>query len=151
MRQASWHTRRALLLCAAFLSGQLALVAQETYRPLAPGLEYRHEVRANGPLSIHSLRIDRTGNRWDLRTALGRGTIYGLEPLDGIVGTRTGSLPTRLTPVTFAISGVIFAFTAATYAEATARFPEAGGSASFLSQYSWSSPSSCGARNRKYR
>ena len=36
-----------------------------------------------------------------------------------------------LTPVTFAISGVIFALTAATYAEATARFPEAGGSASF--------------------
>ena len=35
-----------------------------------------------------------------------------------------------LTPVTFAISGLIFAFTAATYAEATARFPEAGGSAS---------------------
>src|SRR6476619_7929284 len=36
-----------------------------------------------------------------------------------------------LTPVTFAISGLIFSFTAATYAEATARFPEAGGSASF--------------------
>src|SRR4051794_1854157 len=36
-----------------------------------------------------------------------------------------------LTPLTFAISGLIFAFTAATYAEATARFPEAGGSASF--------------------
>src|SRR3954447_14406702 len=36
-----------------------------------------------------------------------------------------------LTPVTFAISGLIFACTAATYAEATARFPEAGGSASF--------------------
>src|SRR3954469_652922 len=39
-----------------------------------------------------------------------------------------------LTPVTFAISGLIFAFTAATYAEATARFPEAGGSASFARQ-----------------
>jgi APA family basic amino acid/polyamine antiporter len=36
-----------------------------------------------------------------------------------------------LTPVAFAISGVIFFFTAVTYAEATARFPEAGGSASF--------------------
>src|SRR5258705_463827 len=34
-------------------------------------------------------------------------------------------------PGKIAISGVIFAFTAATYAEATARFPEAGGSASF--------------------
>ena len=36
-----------------------------------------------------------------------------------------------LTPVTFLISGAIFAFTACTYAEATARYPEAGGSASF--------------------
>ncbi len=36
-----------------------------------------------------------------------------------------------LTPVAFAISGVIFFCTATTYAEATARFPEAGGSSSF--------------------
>jgi APA family basic amino acid/polyamine antiporter len=36
-----------------------------------------------------------------------------------------------LTPVAFAISGAIFFFTAVTYAEATARFPEAGGSSSF--------------------
>ncbi len=35
------------------------------------------------------------------------------------------------TPIAFFISGVIFFFTAVTYAEATARFPEAGGSASF--------------------
>jgi basic amino acid/polyamine antiporter, APA family len=36
-----------------------------------------------------------------------------------------------LTPVAFVISGIIFFFTAVTYAEATARFPEAGGSSSF--------------------
>jgi basic amino acid/polyamine antiporter, APA family len=36
-----------------------------------------------------------------------------------------------MTPVAFAISGAIFFFTAVTYAEATARFPEAGGSSSF--------------------
>ena len=36
-----------------------------------------------------------------------------------------------MTPVSFAISGAIFFFTAVTYAEATARFPEAGGSSSF--------------------
>jgi APA family basic amino acid/polyamine antiporter len=36
-----------------------------------------------------------------------------------------------LTPIAFFISGLIFFFTAVTYAEATARFPEAGGSASF--------------------
>lgn len=36
-----------------------------------------------------------------------------------------------LTPLVFIAAGVIFAATAATYAEGTARFPEAGGSASF--------------------
>ncbi len=36
-----------------------------------------------------------------------------------------------LTPIAFAVSGAIFFFTAVTYAEATARFPEAGGSSSF--------------------
>src|SRR6188474_1319777 len=36
-----------------------------------------------------------------------------------------------LTPVVFVIAGIIFAATAATYAEGTVRFPEAGGSASF--------------------
>jgi APA family basic amino acid/polyamine antiporter len=36
-----------------------------------------------------------------------------------------------LTPVVFVIAGVIFAATAATYAEGTVRFPEAGGSSSF--------------------
>ncbi len=36
-----------------------------------------------------------------------------------------------LTPVAFVISGAIFFCTAVTYAEATARFPEAGGSSSF--------------------
>src|SRR5256885_12363690 len=36
-----------------------------------------------------------------------------------------------LTPVAFVISGIIFFFTAVTYAEATARFPEAGGSSAF--------------------
>ena len=36
-----------------------------------------------------------------------------------------------LTPLVFVAAGVIFAATAATYAEGTARYPEAGGSASF--------------------
>src|SRR5205809_8114341 len=36
-----------------------------------------------------------------------------------------------LTPLVFVISGLIFAATAATYAEAAVRFPEAGGSSSF--------------------
>jgi APA family basic amino acid/polyamine antiporter len=41
------------------------------------------------------------------------------------------ALALGLTPVVFVITGVIFFWTAATYAEATAMFPEAGGSASF--------------------
>src|ERR687892_2886279 len=36
-----------------------------------------------------------------------------------------------LTPVAFVIAGLIFMLTAATYAEATVMYPEAGGSASF--------------------
>src|SRR5438128_9229997 len=36
-----------------------------------------------------------------------------------------------LTPVVFVVTGVIFYLTAATYAEATAMYPEAGGSSSF--------------------
>ena len=36
-----------------------------------------------------------------------------------------------LTPVVFVIAGLIFAATAATYAEGTVRYPEAGGSSSF--------------------
>src|SRR3954453_3282115 len=36
-----------------------------------------------------------------------------------------------LTPVVFVVAGLIFAATAATYAEGTVRYPEAGGSSSF--------------------
>ena len=36
-----------------------------------------------------------------------------------------------LTPLVFIVSGLIFAATAATYAEGTVRYPEAGGSSSF--------------------
>src|SRR5882757_10232536 len=43
----------------------------------------------------------------------------------------TAALALGLTPLAFVISGLIFAATAATYAEATVMFPEAGGSASF--------------------
>ncbi len=43
----------------------------------------------------------------------------------------TAGIALGLTPVVFIISGVIFAATAATYAEGTVRYPEAGGSSSF--------------------
>jgi APA family basic amino acid/polyamine antiporter len=43
----------------------------------------------------------------------------------------TAALALGLTPVVFLIAGLIFAATAATYAEGTVRYPEAGGSSSF--------------------
>jgi APA family basic amino acid/polyamine antiporter len=43
----------------------------------------------------------------------------------------TAAFALGLTPVAFVISGLIFAATAASYAEATVMFPEAGGSSSF--------------------
>jgi APA family basic amino acid/polyamine antiporter len=43
----------------------------------------------------------------------------------------TAAIALGLTPLVFIISGVIFAATAATYAEGTVRYPEAGGSSSF--------------------
>src|SRR5204862_4991718 len=43
----------------------------------------------------------------------------------------TAAIALGLTPLVFVISGVIFACTAATYAEGTVLFPEAGGSSSF--------------------
>ncbi|MFZ1937302.1 MAG: phosphodiester glycosidase family protein [Thermoguttaceae bacterium] len=43
-------------------------------------------------MSIHSLRIDRQGNHWDIQTGLGQGTVFGLEPLDGIVGRTAAAL-----------------------------------------------------------
>src|SRR5713226_8583925 len=41
------------------------------------------------------------------------------------------SIALGLTPLVFIVSGLIFAATAATYAEGTVRYPEAGGSSSF--------------------
>ena len=43
----------------------------------------------------------------------------------------TAAIALGLTPLVFVISGLIFACTAATYAEGTVHFPEAGGSSSF--------------------
>jgi len=43
----------------------------------------------------------------------------------------TASFALGLTPLVFAIAGLIFAATAASYAESTVRYPEAGGSSSF--------------------
>ena len=41
----------------------------DAFKSLAPGLEYRHDVRTNGPLSIHVLRMDRQ-QKWDFADGL---------------------------------------------------------------------------------
>src|SRR6188768_3813450 len=43
----------------------------------------------------------------------------------------TAAFALGLTPLVFILAGIIFAATAATYAEGTVRYPEAGGSSSF--------------------
>src|SRR5437667_8838344 len=49
-----------------------------------------------------------------------------------------------LTPLVFVVAGIIFAATAATYAEGTVRYPEAGGSSSFA-RHAYNELVSCGA------
>ena len=71
---------RFSLLLSLLLAHGAAAIADDALKSLARGLEYRHEIRADGPLSIHVLSIDRR-QPWELHTALGQGTVFGLEPL----------------------------------------------------------------------
>src|SRR5512144_1523361 len=56
-----------------------------------------------------------------------------LHGLQRVLGTNAlfASYALGLTPVVFVLTGVFFYMTAASYAEATAMYPEAGGSSSF--------------------
>jgi basic amino acid/polyamine antiporter, APA family len=78
------------------------------YRPKGRGLE-----RVLGTSALFSTAYGNVGS--SIYYALGLVAIYALG----------------MTPVVFLIAGVIFACTAATYAEATTMYPEAGGSSSF--------------------
>ena len=93
------------LLFSFLLAHGTASVADDTFRSLAPGLEYRHEARTNGPLSIHVLRIDRQHHSWELHTIPGQGTVFGLEPLQGIVARAAAQLKK---PAVAAINGDFF-------------------------------------------
>jgi APA family basic amino acid/polyamine antiporter len=77
-------------------------------RPKYQGLE-----RVLGTGALFSTAYGNVGS--SIYYALGLVTVYALG----------------MTPLVFVISGLIFAATAATYAEATAMYPEAGGSSSF--------------------
>src|ERR671922_1414452 len=78
------------------------------YRPKGRGLE-----RVLGTGSLFSTAYGNVGS--SIYYALGLVAIFALG----------------MTPVVFVIAGFIFACTAATYAEATTMYPEAGGSSSF--------------------
>ena len=81
-----------------------------------PGRRRRREVEMERVLGTPALFATAYGNVGSsIYYALGLTAVYALG----------------LTPLVFVVAGVVFAATAATYAEGTARFPEAGGSASF--------------------
>ena len=98
--------RTLILLSLTVLVGSFGKPAlpADAFKSLAQGVEYRHDVRAAGPLSIHVLRIDRQ-QKWDFQTGLGQGTVYGLEPLDGIVARVASQLKK---PAVAAINGDFF-------------------------------------------
>ena len=81
------------------------------YRPKHRGLE-----RVLGPGALFSTAYGNVGS--SIYYALGLVAVLALG----------------MTPVVFAIAGVIFIFTAFTYTEATTMYPEAGGSSSFARQ-----------------
>ena len=81
-----------------------------------PGRQRRRQVELERVLGTPALFATAYGNVGSsIYYALGLTAFYALG----------------LTPLVFVAAGIIFAATAATYAEGTARYPEAGGSASF--------------------
>ena len=81
-----------------------------------PGSRRRREVRMERVLGTPALFATAYGN-------VGSSIYYAL----GL----TAVFALGLTPLVFVVAGIVFAATAATYAEGTVRFPEAGGSSSF--------------------
>jgi basic amino acid/polyamine antiporter, APA family len=81
-----------------------------------PGRRRRREVELERVLGTPALFATAYGN-------VGSSIYYAL----GL----TAVFALGLTPLVFVVAGVIFAATAATYAEGTVRYPEAGGSSSF--------------------
>jgi len=81
-----------------------------------PGRRRRKEVELERVLGTPALFATAYGNVGSsIYYALGLTAVYALG----------------LTPLVFVVAGVVFAATAATYAEGTVRYPEAGGSSSF--------------------
>src|SRR5579884_4110424 len=109
--------------------------ARATHRARAPS---RRRVRLSDPSSarLQSLRSMAQRKLPGLQRVLGVNALFSTAY--GNVGSSiyyalglVASFALGLTPVVFVIAGIIFYLTAATYAEATAMYPEAGGSSSF--------------------
>ena len=100
-----WRSWPIALVAAIAVLGTSVVTAHaaDAFQPLAQGIEYRHDVRAAGPLSIHVLRIERQ-QKLALEAGLGQGTVFGLEPLDGLVCRIAAATKSPLWPQSTAIS-----------------------------------------------
>lgn len=107
--------RRSFVPLLAFAIAPLpAAIAGDlpSYEPIEPGLDYARISRAEGPMSIHVLRIERGKANWSWASALGEGRVYGLAPLTRIVKATAASEKGR--PLA-AINGDFFAIAPGNY------------------------------------
>src|SRR5215207_8393196 len=96
----------------------------------------RRRVTASGTTSVRELMAEYRPKNRGLERVLGTGALFSTAY--GNVGSSiyyalglVAIYAAGMTPVVFLIAGLIFAATAASYAEATTMYPEAGGSSSF--------------------
>src|SRR5262249_9783256 len=79
--------RRVLLALPVLLACLVPARPQAVsdYRGLEPGVDYKHESKAEGPYSIHVLRIDRGRQDWQWPAPPGELRVFGMSPLTRIV------------------------------------------------------------------
>jgi len=77
---------------------------QFSYPAMAPGLEYAHIEKTNGPWSIHVARLDHSRREFEIVSTLGRGKIQGLSTLS----EQVGALPPERGRPLVAINGDFF-------------------------------------------
>ncbi len=102
----------ALLVCTLLLPASIVTAQEITYSEIEAGLEYTHILKAEGPQSIHVLKVklDRPGWKWT--TGLGDGRIYGLATTQAIANASASTLQGRLLA---AINGDFFAIARGNY------------------------------------
>ena len=70
----------ALILLLASVSFSQTNI-ESSVPSLPPGLQYFHQQRSSGPLSIHWVKIDRSQTKFVLISSVAQKKIFGLEPL----------------------------------------------------------------------